>query len=118
MAITIQTQTGPMRVNAEVFGFWAVTPALEEHGSVSEEFFGITHVPTGRLLGSYTFNDRETLVELAKALDEAFNSEEWGVDVYEHLPADGQERAMKVLDPFRKRLFDSSSMPMPSGHSV
>ncbi len=99
--VTVQTKHGPVEVQAEVFGVWAATPAIEDEGRFSDVFFGITHVPSGRLLGNKTFNSRAAVTELAARLHEECHGPEWETD-FEALPKDGQERVRAVFLPWKE----------------
>ena len=67
--ITIATTKGPQRVEADVFGAWAV----HEHLYGLDQWT-LTHVPTGRAVPEkYTYGlSRERLIEVAQKLGDQF----------------------------------------------
>lgn len=66
-------------VEGEPFGqWWALTPCWGSTFQLDPRYMAVTHVPSGKAVGSYAFHNVELVRELGRKLAASCNGEEWG----------------------------------------
>lgn len=84
-------------VEAEAYGrWWAVTPCWGSTFQLDPRYLAVTHIPSGRAVGSYAFHNHDLVRQLAQKFAELFDGEEWGHQDHLEIPEEARAEAAAV----------------------
>jgi len=100
--VMVATKGGMVPVQGEVYGLWALTPALNGNLKPDTDYWTFTHVPSGRSYGGVAFAEKPQVRSFVKRLAAEFDGPEWDTaDDFGAIPAEERRRLVLWYNDFR-----------------